>query len=128
MEQHRRLDRELDHLRDRLLLLGGETERALQRAIYALVERDSETARAVLKDDDIVDGLEVEIDRLCVDILALRQPAARDLRFVISVAKITPILERLADHACHIARVALDLNDEPRLRAFPDLPRMAGVA
>src|SRR5215211_9429207 len=128
MEPYRRLDRELDHLRDRLLLLGGETERALQRAIYSLVERDSETARAVLKDDDIVDNLEVEIDRLCVDIIALRQPAARDLRFVISVAKITPILERIADHACNIARVALDLNGEPQIRAFPDLQRMAGVA
>src|SRR5215203_2810181 len=128
MEPHRRLDRELDHLRDRLLLLGGETEMALQRAISALVERDSETAKAVLADDDVIDNLEVEIDRLCVDVLALRQPAARDLRFVISVAKITPILERLADHACNIARVALDLNDEPQLRAFPDLRHMAGVA
>jgi phosphate transport system protein len=128
MEQHRRLDRELDHLRDRLLLLGGETERALQRAIYALVERDSETAKAVLKDDDVVDSLEVEIDRLCVDIIALRQPAARDLRFVISVAKITPILERIADHACNIARAVIDLNDEPRLNAYVALPRMADHA
>ena len=128
MEQHRRLDRELDHLRDRLLLLGGETERALQRAIYALVERDSETAKAVLKDDDVVDSLEVEIDRLCVDIIALRQPAARDLRFVISVAKITPILERIADHACNIARAVIDLNDEPQLKIYVDLPRMADHA
>ncbi|HJU53820.1 MAG TPA: phosphate signaling complex protein PhoU [Pyrinomonadaceae bacterium] len=128
MEQHRRLDRELDHLRDRLLLLGGETERALQRAIYALVERDSETAKAVLRDDDIVDRLEVEIDRLCVDIIALRQPAARDLRFVISVAKITPILERIADHACNIARAVIDLNDEPQLQSYVDLSRMADHA
>jgi phosphate transport system protein len=128
MEQHRRLDRELDHLRDRLLLLGGETETALRRAIYALVERDTETAKAVLKDDDIVDQLEVEIDRLCVDVLALRQPAARDLRFVISVAKITPILERIADHACNIARAAIDLNDEPQLKAYVELPRMAAHA
>jgi phosphate transport system protein len=125
MEQHRRLDRELDYLRDRLLLLGGETETALQRSIYALVERDSETAQAVLKDDDAIDNLELEIDRLCVDIIALRQPAARDLRFVISVAKITPILERIADHACNIARAVIDLNDEPQLEAFVDVPRMA---
>ena len=55
-------------------------------------------------------------------------PATRDLRFVISVAKVTPILERIADHACNIARVALDLNDEPRLNAYVDLPRMASVA
>jgi phosphate transport system protein len=128
MEQYRRLDRELDHLRDRLLLLGGETETALQRAIYALVERDSETAKAVLADDDEIDNLEVEIDRLCVDIIALRQPAARDLRFVISVAKITPILERIADHACNIARAVVDLNDEPQLNAYVELPRMADQA
>jgi phosphate transport system protein len=128
MEQYRRLDRELDHLRDRLLLLGGETETALQRAIYALVERDSETAKAILADDDAIDKLEVEIDRLCVDIIALRQPAARDLRFVISVSKITTILERIADHACNIARAALDLNDEPQLNAYVELPRMADQA
>jgi len=118
----------LDVLRDRVLVLGGEAETALGRAMYALAERNSEAAREVLAGDDRIDRLEVEIDRLCIDILALRQPAARDLRFVISVAKITPILERLADHACNIARVALDLNNEPQLRPFPDLSRMAGVA
>ena len=128
MDHHRRLDSELDVLRDRVLVLGGEAETALVRAMYALTERDSETAREVLAGDDRIDQLEVEIDRLCIDVLALRQPAARDLRFVISVAKITPILERLADHACNIARVALDLNDEPRLRHYPDLSRMAEVA
>ena len=128
MERHRRLDNELDVLRDRVLVLGGEAEAALVRAMYALTERDSGAAREVLAGDDAIDKLEVEIDRLCIDVLALRQPAARDLRFVISVAKITPILERLADHACNIARVALDLNDEPRLRGLPDLSRMAEVA
>ena len=128
MDHHRRLDSELDVLRDRVLVLGGEAEGALVRAMYALTERDSGAAREVLDGDDAIDRLEVEIDRLCIDVLALRQPAARDLRFVISVAKITPILERLADHACNIARVALDLNDEPKLRSFPDLSRMAEVA
>lgn len=127
MDHHRRLDSELDVLRDRVLVLGGEAETALVRAMYALTERDSAAAREVLEGDDAIDRLEVEIDRLCIDVLALRQPAARDLRFVISVAKITPILERLADHACNIARVALDLNDEPQLRSFPDLPRMAAL-
>jgi phosphate transport system protein len=128
MDHHRRLDAELDNLRDRLLLMGGETENALQRAMYALTERDSQAARQVLDDDDRIDLLEVEIDRLCIDVIALRQPAARDLRFVISVAKITPILERIADHACNIARAAIDLNDEPQLKSFADLPRMAEEA
>ena len=125
MEQHRRLDRELDDLRDRILLLGGETEDALQRAMYSLIERNSDAAKEVLAGDDEIDRLEVEIDRLCVDVIALRQPAARDLRFVISVAKITPILERIADHACNIARAAIDLNNEPQMKPVVDLPRMA---
>ena len=128
MDHHRRLDDELDVLRDRLLVLGGEAEGALGRAVYALTERDSEAAREVLDGDDRIDQLEIEIDRLCIDVLALRQPAARDLRFVISVAKITPILERMADHACNIARAALDLNDQPQLKYNPNLPRMAEVA
>jgi phosphate transport system protein len=125
MDHHRRLDDELGVLRDRVLLLGGEAETALGRAMYALTSRDSDAARAVLEGDDAIDRLEVEIDRLCIDVLALRQPAARDLRFVISVAKITPILERVADHACNIARAAITLNDEPQLKPYFDLPGMA---
>lgn len=124
----RLFDRELNALRDRVLLLGGETETALQKAMFALIERDSRTAEEVLAGDDEIDQLEIEIDRLCVDTIALRQPAARDLRFVISVAKITPILERIADHACNIARAAIELNDEPQLKPLVDLPRMAEIA
>jgi phosphate transport system protein len=125
METHRHLDVELSSLRDRVLLLGGETERALERAMYSLTERDSDVAREVLDSDDRVDHLEVEIDRQCIDIIALRQPAARDLRFVISVAKMAPVLERIADHACNIARTAIDLNNEPELKSVVDLSRMA---
>ena len=128
MEFHRRLDEELDALRDRVLLMGGQTEAALQKAMYALAERDSQAAREVLEGDDRVDLLELEIDRLCIDLLALRQPAARDLRFVVAVAKISPVLERIADHACNIARVALDLNDEPQLNDLAELTLMADIA
>jgi phosphate transport system protein len=128
MNHRRILDRELDDLRDRVLLLGGETETALQRAMYSLVERDPGAAQEVLKGDDAIDRLEVEIDRLCVDVIALRQPAASDLRFVISVAKITPILERIADHACNIARASIDLNNEPQLKSYAELSGMAQEA
>jgi phosphate transport system protein len=128
MESHRHLDHELSSLRDRVLLLGGEAEEALERAMFALSERDSEVARQVLENDDRVDQLEVEIDRQCIDIIALRQPAARDLRFVISVAKMAPVLERIADHACNIARTAIDLNNEPELKSVLDLRRMADHA
>ena len=118
----------LSSLRDRVLLLGGEAEEALERAMFALSERDSEVARQVLENDDRVDQLEVEIDRQCIDIIALRQPAARDLRFVISVAKMAPVLERIADHACNIARTAIDLNNEPELKSVLDLRGMADHA
>ena len=128
MGHHRIMDREIEALRDRVLLLGGETEAALERTMASLLNRDSPAARRVLEGDDVIDQLEVEIDRLCIDIIVLRQPTARDLRFVISVAKITPILERIADHACNIARAALDLNDEPELKSGLDLARMGEEA
>ena len=125
MDYHRHLDDELDSLRDKVLLLGGETEVALERAMHALAERDSKVAQEVLENDDKVDRLEVEVDRQCIEIIALRQPAARDLRFVISVAKMAPVLERIADHACNIARAAIDLNNEPELTAVADLQKMS---
>jgi phosphate transport system protein len=125
MDYHRHLDDELDSLRDKVLLMGGETEAALERAMHSLTERDSKLAQEVLENDDKVDTLEVEIDRQCIEIIALRQPAARDLRFVISVAKMAPVLERVADHACNIARAAIDLNNEPELTAVADLRKMS---
>jgi len=128
MEVHRHLDEELDHLRDSVLRLGGEAETALRRAMESLAGRDSAAARAVLDHDDEIDQLEVEVDRQCVDIFALRQPAARDLRFVMSVAKMAPVLERIADHACNIARAALDLNDEPELNNQAQLRHMGEMA
>ncbi len=124
MEFHRHLDDELDELRARVLLLGGEAERAIERVMTALTERDSELAREVLDHDDQIDRIEVDVDRQSVDIIALRQPAARDLRFVVSVVKMSPILERIADHACNIARAVIDLSIEPELKHKIDLRRM----
>lgn len=125
VDSHRRLDSELASLRDRVLLLGSRTETALHRSMYALTVRDSFAAQEVLTADDEIDQLELDIDRHCIDILALHQPAACDLRFVVSVAKIAPILERIADHACNIARATIDLNTQPQLRTSTELSRMA---
>jgi phosphate transport system protein len=125
MEQRKLLERELDILRDRLLLMGGEVELSIQRAIHALVQRDSEVANQVLERDSIIDRMELEIDRLSVDVLTLRRPVARELRLVISITKITPILERIGDHASSIARAALELNDEPELKNYGELGEMA---
>ena len=103
-QQHRHLDDELNSLRDKVLLLGGAAEQALEQAMRSLIQRDSELARTVLTNDTRVDQLEVEIDRQCIDIIALRQPAARDLRFVIAVTKMAPVLERIASSsACSAA-------------------------
>ena len=128
MEQRKLLERELKILRDRLLLMGGETELALQRAMHALVQRDSDVANQVLENDRIIDRLELEIDRLSVELLTLRRPVARELRLVISIFKITPVLERIADHATSIARAALELNDEPELKNYAELSEMADLA
>jgi phosphate transport system protein len=123
--EHRIIDEQLDKLRDKILLLGGATERAVQRAMESLVNRDSDLARSVLCEDKVIDQMELEIDRMGVEIIALHQPAAHDLRLVISVAKITPVLERMADHAGNIAEAALIINDEPQLKPFVDLSLMA---
>ena len=125
---HRIIDQQLDVLRDKILLLGGATESAVQRAMQSLVERDSDLAREVLEEDKIIDQMELEIDRLSIEILALQHPAAHDLRFVIAVAKITPILERIADHAGSIAEAALVINIEPLVKNYVDFPIMAQTA
>lgn len=122
---NRIIDQQLDTLRDKVLLLGGKAEYAVQKAMEALVNRDSELAQRVLDEDKVINQMELEIDRLSVEIIALYQPAAHDLRLVISVAKITPVLERLADHAGNIAEAVLIINDEPQLRPFSEMTNMS---
>lgn len=126
--EHRIIDQRLDHLRDKILLLGGATEAAVNRAMQSLTNRDSELAKRVLEEDKIINQMELEIDRMSIEILALQAPAAHDLRFVISVAKITPILERIADHASNIAEAAIILNNEPQIKDYVDFPIMAQTA
>lgn len=128
MMDRRIIEKELDALRDEILLLGGATETAVQRAMQSLMTRDSNLARQVLEGDALIDRMELDIDRHTLDILTRRQPAAHDLRFVISVSKITPILERIADHAGNIADAALVLNEEPIIKEFTDFPLMAQTA
>jgi phosphate transport system protein len=106
-------------------MMGGAAERAIALSTRALIERDSELAERVIREDDQVDQMELEVDRACVDILVLKQPAASDLRFVISVARAAPVVERIADHTVNIAKHALSLNDEPELELRIDISRMA---
>jgi phosphate transport system protein len=122
------IESDLAELKEHVLRMGGEVESMIERAMKSLTERDSTLAEEVLEDDDRIDLLELEGDQTCVRVLALKSPEARDLRFVISAAKLTPILERIADHACNVARAALELNNEPQLKPYIDLPRMSDIA
>lgn len=128
MTVHPTASAEIDALRDRVLLLGGKTEEAVSRAIRALTSRDSELALSVCKADRLIDQMELDIDQLSVEILAKRELAPHDLRMVVSVAKITPILERIADHAASIAEAAIALNNEPEIDNYFDFSQMAGIA
>jgi phosphate transport system protein len=124
---HRPIDAELHQLRDKILIMGGAAENAIARAIQAFGERDSSLAEQVIREDDRIDQLELEIDEACIDTLVLQQPAASDLRFVVGIAKTAPNIERIADHAVNIAKHVIALNNEPQLKTYIDFPRMSQI-
>jgi phosphate transport system protein len=94
----------------------------------ALVERDDALAQEVIERDQQVNAYDVEVDETCVSLLALHQPAAGDLRFITTAMKIVTDLERMGDQAVNIAQRVLELNREPQLKPYIDLPRMAEAA
>jgi len=120
-------DNELKILRERILKLGCMVENAIRDSVKALVERDSELAKEVIKRDHLVNALDVGIDEECVRLIALRQPMARDLRLITTAMKITTDLERMGDLAVNIAERAIELNDEPQLKPFVNIPKMAEI-
>src|ERR1044071_8410068 len=125
---HKRLiEDNLNMLRDRVLIMGGAAEKAIMLSMRALTERDSDLAERVIREDDTLDQLELEIDQMCVDIMVLKQPAASDLRFVVSVARTAPMVERIGDHAVNIAKHALSLNNEPEIDARIDISMIGRV-
>jgi len=125
---HKRLIEEnLNMLRERLLIMGGAAEKAIMLALRSLVERDSDLAERVIREDDAIDRMELELDQICVDILVLKQPAASDLRFVVSAARTAPTIERIADHAVNLAKHALVLNNEPEIDAQLDISNMGRI-
>ena len=126
--EHRIIDQQLDLLRNKTLALGEATETAIERAMRSLDARDSDLAGRVLEEDKLINQMELEIDRLSIEIIALYQPAAHDLRLVIAIARITPVLERMADHAGNIAEAALIINEEPQLKPLTQLNMMAATA
>jgi phosphate transport system protein len=117
-------EHELRQLREELLVMGSRVEAIIGDSIRALVERDSELANRTMAADPSVDRMEVELDGLCLQILARRQPVASDLRFVTLVLKVVTDLERIADLGVNVCERVLELNAEPQLKPYVDLPRM----
>src|SRR5918994_464735 len=119
---------ELEALKQTLLLMGALVEDQIRRVMQALVERDDPLAQEVIDRDREVNAYDVEVDEKCVELLALHQPTAGDLRFITTAMKIVTDLERIGDQAVNIAQRALELNREPQLKPYIDLPRMAEKA
>jgi phosphate transport system protein len=124
----RHFHEELDALRQTLLAMGGLVEDQIRRAMRALLERDDVLAQEVIDRDRQVNTYDVEVDEQCVELLALHQPAASDLRFITTAMKIVTDLERIGDQAVNIAQRVLELNRDPQLKPYIDLPRMADKA
>jgi len=126
MQRH--FHEELATLKQTLLTMGGLVEDQIHRVMRALIERDDALAQEVIDRDRRVNMLDVEVDEKCVELLALHQPAAGDLRFITTAMKIVTDLERIGDQAVNIAQRAIELNREPQLKPYIDLPRMAEKA
>ena len=123
----RQYEEELQQLRAKVLEMGGLVEKQIGDAITSLTERNSELAQETIERDHMVNYLDVDIDETGVRLLALHQPAARDLRFVMTSMKIATDLERIGDIAQNVCERVLELNEEPPPR-YVDIPRMADWA
>ena len=124
----RHFDDELKRLKDKVFRMGLQVEGAIAGAAEALFERDSKKAEAVIKGDQEINLSEIEIDELAHELIALYQPAAVDLRFITMVLKMNNDLERMGDQAVNIAEKALQINQEPPIKPYVDLPKIAETA
>ncbi len=121
-------DEELKALREKVLKLCCMVETAIRDSVKSLVERNSDLAREVIEKDHQINALDVEIDEECIRLIARRQPMAGDLRFITTAMKITTDLERMGDLAVNISERAIELNDEPLLKPYVNIPLMAEIA
>ncbi|HZC82560.1 MAG TPA: phosphate signaling complex protein PhoU [Nitrospiraceae bacterium] len=124
----RHFDDELADLKTTLLRMAGLAEDQIDKALTALVTRDSALASQVIERDHQVNTLDVEIDEECIRLLALHQPAARDLRLVTTAMKISTELERISDLAENVSERTIELNEEPQLKPYIDIPLMGKMA
>jgi phosphate transport system protein len=130
VDQHmdRHLDEELAELNKEILRMGSLTEESIFKSVEALKKRSVEQAQQVINEDKKIDELELIIDEKCLDLLALHQPMAIDLRFITMAMKICTDLERIADLAVDIAQRTLDIADKPLLKPLIDIPKLANLA
>lgn len=126
MQRH--FDEELEKLKEKILKMSSLVEKAIHLSIKALVDRESELAQQIIKSDDQVNMLEIEIDDFSLKLLALRQPQAGDLRLITSIMKINNNLERIGDLAVNIAERTIELLKFPIVKPLIDIPRMAEIA
>lgn len=124
---NRQYEEDLRGLRAGLLRMGGLVERQIVEAVESLVNRNTEQARETIQRDVEVNRLDSEMDQRCINLLALHQPTASDLRFITTGLKITTDLERIGDNAVNISERAIELNAEPQLKPYIDIPRMADI-
>ncbi|HEX9893528.1 MAG TPA: phosphate signaling complex protein PhoU [Gemmatimonadales bacterium] len=127
-ETHRHFHDELSQVKVRLLTMSGEAEAALGHAVEALLERDADKAQRVIDGDRIIDMMEVEIEEQSINLLALQQPMARDLRTLTSAMKIATDLERVGDHAVNIAQSAIRLAQTRPIAPEPEIVEMARMS
>jgi phosphate transport system protein len=120
--------KELQELKENLLKMAALVEEGTNNAVMSLVKRDSELAKKTFEGEDRINVMEIAIEDTCLKLLALRQPMAADLRFITSAMKIITDLERMGDQAVNIAERAISLNQEPQLKPYIDIPRMAEIA
>jgi len=124
----RRFERELEGLKTSLIKMGSVAEQNFTNAIKALMEDDADLATKVIESDERINSLEIEIDNDIIDLLALQQPVASDLRLIIAAQKINNDLERLGDHAVNIAESVVDLVKTPGQEPLLEIPKMADIA
>src|ERR1051326_8396063 len=124
----RHFEQELDSLKTNLIKMGSVVEEAIAFSLKALLQRDEGLAQKVIDRDERVNSLEIEIDNAIIDLLALQQPVAVDLRLILSAQKINNDLERLGDHAVNIAESVLTLLQTSVPDSLLEIPKMAEVA
>ncbi len=111
-----------------LIKMGTYVEESIEKTIKALTERDFDLAKTIISDDDIIDDMEQNIEKMCVTLIARQQPIAKDLRLITSILKIITDLERIADHSSDIAELTLNFSESGFIKPLIDIPKMAEMA